>query len=224
MLQRWILILAGIIWLAACVGGGTVLLRYSSTAGERGNTLSQWPVNSRIAQCKDEDTLVIAVHPHCPCTRASMVELNDLMLALKGKVKAYVLVMKPREFPAGWENTDVVSGARRIPDTTVVFDLDGVEAARFGAKTSGQAVLYDEKGRLLFNGGITAGRGHIGDNPGLQRIISLVKTGKADKNDSLVFGCPLNAKFCPLSRSTLENAPKGERDKSFSYLNFNKEK
>ncbi|HTC21602.1 MAG TPA: hypothetical protein VK859_12185, partial [bacterium] len=95
----------------------------------------------------------------------------------------------------------LVSSARRIPDTRVVIDLDGSEAARFGARTSGQVVLYDEGGRLLFNGGITEGRGHIGDNAGLQRIVSLVKTGRADKNDSLVFGCPLNAKACPYQQN-----------------------
>jgi hypothetical protein len=203
MLQRWILILAGLLWLAACVGGSAVLLRYSSTPGEEGAALPQWPGDSRLALNRDRDTLVIAVHPHCPCTRASIVELNDLMLALKGRLGAYVLVMKPREFPVGWENTGLVESARRIPGTRVVIDLDGLEAARFGAKTSGQAVLYDDGGRLLFNGGITEGRGHIGDNAGLQRIVSLVKTGRADKNDSLVFGCPLNAKACPYSKADI---------------------
>jgi hypothetical protein len=210
MTQRWILILAGILWLVACVGGSSVLLHYASTAGERGNSLSQWPVKSQLTPFKDGDTLVIAVHPHCPCTRASMVELNDLMLSLKGKLKAYVLVMKPHDFPGGWENTDILSSARRIPDTTVLVDVDGLEAARFGATTSGQSILYDRKGQLLFNGGITEGRGHIGDNPGLQRIVSLVKTGKADKNDSLVFGCPLNAKFCPMAKAgTTQTQSKG---------------
>ena len=203
MLQRWILILAGMIWLAAIGGGGTVLLRYASTPGEGGRALTDWPAGSPLVRAGGEDTLVVAVHPHCPCTRASMVELNQLMLALKGKLKAYVLVIKPREFPKGWENTGLVAGARLIPDTTVLVDLDGVEAARFGAKTSGQAILYNAQGMLLFNGGITEGRGHLGDNAGMQRIISLVKTGQSDKNGSLVFGCPLNAKTCPMEKADI---------------------
>jgi hypothetical protein len=219
MLQRWSLILAGVLWLVACVGGSAVLLRYSSTAGEKGSALSQWPGDSRITPSPGEDTLVIAVHPHCPCTRASIVELNDLMLSLKGRVGAYVLVMKPHEFPAGWENTDLVSSARRIPDTRVVVDLDGLEAARFGAKTSGQVVLYDGGGRLLFNGGITEGRGHIGDNAGFQRIVSLVKTGRADKNDSLVFGCPLNAKACHFDKADAnQTVSKGKANEKQSSL------
>ncbi len=211
MVKRWILIVAGIVWLVVCVGGSAVLLHYASTPGEEGKAGPRWPDQSGLALNRGGDTLVIAVHPHCPCTRASIVELNDLMLSLKGRMKAYVLVMRPKEFPQGWENTDLVSSARRIPGTTVVVDVDGVETARFGARTSGQALLYDPQGRLLFSGGITEGRGHIGDNAGFQRITSLVKTGKADRNDSLVFGCPLDAKYCPLEKTDKPTAGlKGE--------------
>ncbi len=201
MFQRWILILAGLLWLGACVGGSVVLLHYASTAGEAGEVGPLWPQTAGLAFNPSGKTLVVAVHPHCPCTRATVAELNELMLALKGQVKAYVLVMRPHEFPAGWENTDVLSSARRIPNTQVVIDLDGQKAALFGAKTSGEAILYDGRGRVMFNGGITEGRGHIGDNPGVERILSLVRTGKADKNSSLVFGCPLNAKACPLEKA-----------------------
>ena len=37
---------------------------------------------------------------------------------------------------------------------------------RFGAETSGQTLLYDRDGRLLFSGGTTGSRGHDGDNAG----------------------------------------------------------
>ncbi len=217
--QRWILIFAGVVWLAACLGGSTVLLHYASTSGEAGEAPLYWPEASGLHPYTDSATLVLSVHPHCPCTRASVVELNDLMLALSGKLKAYVLVIKPKEFPEGWEKTDILSSANRIPGVKVLVDLDGVEAAKFGAKTSGQAILFDRAGRLIFNGGITEGRGHIGDNAGLQRILSLVKTGKADKNDSLVFGCPLNAKSCPMEKAdTTKTDSKGKTNDKQSSL------
>lgn len=200
-IQRWLLVIAGGIWLAACVGGGVILLRYASTPGEGGAASQRWPAASRLRPFPDGSTLVVSLHPHCPCTRATVVQLNDLMLALRGKLKAYALVMKPSEFPEGWEKTDILSSVKRIPGVSVLVDLDGVEAARFGAKTSGEAIVFDKEGRLIFNGGITESRGHIGDNAGFQRIVSLVRTGKADKNDSLVFGCPLSAKVCPMEKA-----------------------
>jgi len=59
-------------------------------------------------------------------------------------------------------------------------------------------LLYDPEGQLAFAGGLTPDRGHLGDSPGRQRILSLVKTGTADAKQSLVFGCSLGATICPL--------------------------
>ncbi len=197
---------AAVVWLASVLVGGSKLLGYASRPGEPGVPSARWPQDLGLPLYRDGATLVLAMHPHCPCTRASLVELNDLVLSLKGRLKVYALVMKPKEFPQGWENTDISSRARLIPGVTVLVDLDGRQAARFGAKTSGEALLYDREGRLIFNGGITEGRGHIGDNAGVQRILSLVRTGKADENHSLVFGCPLDAKSCPLEKQDASNA------------------
>jgi len=73
----------------------------------------------------------------------------------------------------------------------VLRDEDGAEAARFGAATSGTVALYRD-GKLLFNGGITPARGHEGDSFGKERLVSLLTTGKADRNDAPVFGCSLS--------------------------------
>jgi hypothetical protein len=70
-------------------------------------------------------------------------------------------------------------------------DPDGEEARRFGASTSGQTLLYSGKGRLLFNGGITASRGHIGPNDGWDAVVSLLQTGTAKHQTTPVFGCSM---------------------------------
>ncbi len=46
--------------------------------------------------------------------------------------------------------------------------------AELGSSTSGQVLLYDPSGRLAFSGGITAARGHVGDNAGSDAIVGLV--------------------------------------------------
>ena len=56
-------------------------------------------------------------------------------------------------------------------------DDDGAEARRFGAETSGQTLLYDEHGALLFSGGITGARGHAGDNAGRASLVALLNRG-----------------------------------------------
>ena len=72
-----------------------------------------------------------------------------------------------------------------------MMDGDGREARLFQAVTSGQTILYDSHGRLLFSGGITASRGHSGDNAGRSAIVSLVNAEVPDRTETLVFGCPL---------------------------------
>jgi hypothetical protein len=189
---RWVLgVSGGALW-ASAVGGGIVLLwSYASTPGLIGTPPSDWPSESTIARAPAQATVVMMAHPHCPCTRASMTELAVLMGRLGDRAVAHVLFLLPKDAATDWEKTDLWRRAAAIPGVTVHSDVAGVEAARFHAATSGQTVVYDGAGRLIFRGGITGARGHEGDNAGLERIVSLVRSGKADRAESSVFGCPL---------------------------------
>jgi hypothetical protein len=135
---------------------------------------------------------VLAVHPRCPCTRATIDGLASVMARLRGRLSAHVLVYKPAESPAGWEATDIWSSASAIPGVVVAADVDGVEAAMFEARTSGQANVYDGGGQLVFSGGLTAARGHVGDSVGQEQVISVVTSGGArSASATKVFGCAL---------------------------------
>jgi hypothetical protein len=195
---RSILVAAALAWMAAVGVGFTMLMNYSVEPGAPALAPSQWS-SSRIAAPHGQYLLVMTIHPHCPCTRASVTELNNLMGLLRGtNVKGYVLAVKPSEFQDEWARTESFRNASRIPGIEVLVDVDGAESSRLGARTSGQVLLYGPGGGLLFAGGLTPDRGHLGDSPGRHRIVSLVKTGTADANDSLVFGCELGATICPL--------------------------
>ena len=120
-----------------------------------------------------------------------MNELAQVMARTQGKVRAYVLFYTPRESSGNWQNTDLRRSAAQIPGVTVLSDVDGVEAQRFGAETSGHTFLFDRNGRLLFSGGITASRGHAGDNAGESSLVSLINNGTSRLANTLVFGCSL---------------------------------
>ena len=72
-------------------------------------------------------------------------------------------------------------------------DDDGAEARRFGVETSGQTLLYDARGALIFSGGITGSRGHAGENAGAAALAALLTRGAAAQRGADVFGCPLFA-------------------------------
>lgn len=184
-------VLLGLAWAGTGVLGGRALIKYENSPGEVGRVSSSWPSHSIVQLANDRLTLVMAAHPQCPCTRASMAELAQVMARVQGKVQAYVLFYSPRESGADWQDTDLRRTAAQIPGVTVLSDIDGAEAQRFGAETSGHTFLFDPNGRLLFNGGITASRGHSGDNAGESSVVSLINNRRSERANSFVFGCSL---------------------------------
>ena len=181
----------GFMWLVATASGMALVWDYEYSPGDPATAPARWPAASRLERSPDRATLVLMAHPHCPCTRASVRELEHVMARLQGRVTAHVLVVRPRDAPDGWEQTDLWRSAADIPGVDVVRDDDGAEMGRFGALTSGQVVLYDPAGRLLFAGGITASRGHEGGNAGRDAIVALVTGTDAAPRATPVFGCAL---------------------------------
>ncbi len=122
------------------------------------------------------------------------------------KLTAYALFVRPRGFAPGWEKTALWQRTAIIPGVIPVTDVEGQLAAKFGARTSGETVLYDSHGRLVFQGGITGSRGHEGDNLGLSIVEglangreNLLPQGK-EQNQSAVFGCSLGDLPTPTPR------------------------
>lgn len=151
----------------------------------------QWPACPDISRQPGHFTLVMALHPKCPCSRASVHELEELIARTDGRLKTVVMFVMPAGAPAGWLDTDLFTQTQRIPRVRVMVDRDGADAARFGATISGQVALYDVQGKLQFTGGITDGRGHEGDNPGFDAILELVREHKSSVVATPVYGCPL---------------------------------
>ena len=177
-------------WIATVAFGLGALFHYENTPGPVGALSQEWP-NTLIERATDRPTLVMLAHPRCPCTAASVAELAQIMARLQGRVAAYVLLAKPAESGPDWEDTNLRRNAEAIPGVKVVVDLNGVEARRFGAETSGHTLLFGANGQLLFSGGITASRGHAGDNAGERAIVSLVGNQTPAQTRTLVFGCSL---------------------------------
>ncbi|MSS73462.1 MAG: RedB protein [Candidatus Latescibacteria bacterium] len=168
-----------------------ILVNYENTPGASGAPPAAWPADSRIQRTPGRATLVMLAHPHCPCTRASVEELAQFVTRCQGLLTTHVLFLKPAGFSEDWTQTDLYQSAARIPGVRVACDEGGVEARRFGATTSGQTFLYRSDGRLLFRGGITSSRGHVGDNAGRNAIVSILTEGTADRTETLAFGCGL---------------------------------
>ncbi|MDB6123846.1 MAG: hypothetical protein JWQ71_2839 [Pedosphaera sp.] len=179
------------LWLFAVGVGFIVILNYQNAGGRVGVMPQHWPKGTFARLDHNRDTLIMFAHPQCPCTRASLEELNRLLAQGHGKVAAHVIFFKPGKSPSGWTQTGLWRSAAAIPGVTVHEDLDGAQARLFGAETSGHVLLYDTHGKLLFQGGITGGRGHAGDNAGENTIISLLGGQDPHLKQTQVYGCSL---------------------------------
>lgn len=188
--ERWWRLAIGL-WGLAIIAGMALLWRYKLTPVASEDPPTQWPTDSAIERDPGRPTLLMLVHPKCPCSRASLAELARLMDDTSGRAKAIALFVRPEGVPSGWEQSDTWESASRIPGVVVRADEGEVEAHRFGATVSGYTLLYGADGRLLYHGGITGARGHEGYNAGFQRVAALIRDGHADSDRSPTFGCEL---------------------------------
>jgi hypothetical protein len=179
------------VWLAGAAAGLWVLWSYENTPGAAAVEHRHWPAETRLERVAGQPTLILLAHPQCTCTRASLTELAEVLGRTQAPAKTYVLFLKPSEFFDGWEMTDLWQTASSLPNVTVLRDDDGEEAARFGALTSGQTLMYDADGELVFSGGITGARGHAGDNAGRAALIALLENKEPSRRATSVFGCSL---------------------------------
>ena len=185
-----------LVWLFAVGAGIAMILNYQNTPGPSGATPEHWPAGTPIALDGSHDTLVMFAHPKCPCTRASVEELNRLLALCHGRVTTHVFFFKPSQGPGDWTQTDLRQSVAAIPGVAVHDDPDARMARQFGADTSGYVVLYNAQGQLLYHGGITGSRGHAGDNAGEAAIAAMITGENPGLKEAPVFGCSLGDKFC----------------------------
>ena len=194
----YLLIPSLIAWVFLVGWGWSALSKYENTPGvEVSATSERWPTLSKIERSENQPTMVMFLHPKCPCSRASMAQLSKIMAHSQNKVSVKVVFIKPSAFASDWVKTDLYRSAASTPGVDVLIDEAAQEAEVFHVQTSGQVMLYDREGQLVFNGGITSARGHEGDNTGQDAIISFLTKGEIATKKTPFFGCLLTDKSEP---------------------------
>jgi hypothetical protein len=179
------------LWLLAAVGGGWCMMRYSTRPGPAIYADSRWPAGDRLRRAAGLYTLVMILHPNCPCSRASIDELEVLMTRCRDQLKTLVLFADAPGLVEDSTASDLWKSTSRIPGVVCRRDQGGKLSACFGARTSGQVFLYDAAGTLRFDGGLTTSRGHAGDSDGLLAITAVVSGQEPSVKHTPVFGCSI---------------------------------
>jgi hypothetical protein len=186
------LVVITVVWLALILAGFVILGRETYRPAPRAIIASTFPASPTLALDPQRYTLLVFVHPQCPCTEATLSNLDRLRTQAGGNLAVTIVFTIPPGAPPGWEKGRLWTAANHLTSVSILRDVNGVEARRFGVTTSGHVLVYTPQGLLLFSGGITPARGQEGDSPGGLAIIHLTKEhSPSDKVEKPVFGCTL---------------------------------
>lgn len=178
----------------SCISFPTQTLLYS---GFNCQNASHLAANSQLKPVPGMYNLILIAHPKCPCTAATLEELDKIVARTQGRLAVHAVFYAMHDAEESWFDTKNWHKSASIPALMRHKDYGGAYTTDFGAQTSGQILLYNQENRLVFNGGITAGRGHAGDNVGELSVIEWVQVGHSTVSSTPVFGCHLKNNTVP---------------------------
>lgn len=178
------------------LSSGWSLVDYSCRPGNKGDLANHLhrisgiqPLLSRSNS--QSQTLLVFYHPHCPCTKATAVNLKKILGSKSGELETYAFAYCPQHESDSWIASALTSTLKDEIGATIVLDRAGETSAFCGAKTSGHLLAYDDQGALLFSGGITSSRGHEGECRPASDLLKVINRGASETRHWPVYGCSL---------------------------------
>src|SRR3954470_21057631 len=100
---RWRIWLLAAAWCVCAAFGAASMVRYELTPGVRQQAPSHWPPATQLRRDTSRPTLVLFLHPQCPCSRATLAEMQRLIADCQGRFATRILFVRPPTVPADWE-------------------------------------------------------------------------------------------------------------------------
>ena len=145
---RLTLSLLAAVWLIAATAGLLLVADYDSKPGPSARPPQHWPSGVSLTPHRSKATVLMFLHPRCPCSRASLFELARLAHDERDTLEMQVVFAQPEEVAVDWSQSDLWESAVANRDFRVIIDQGGTLAREFRVQTSGQALVYDRAGVL----------------------------------------------------------------------------
>lgn len=186
----------------AILAGWCQLFRFSATPGDQFTAPALLPGGDSSLDLRPGKSglLLVFVHPQCSCTHATLQELDQLLSSTASPAANPVQVVLAVYDSPALRKVAASSGPFNPSPWLhhpyrILLDGNGDLARRFGAATSGEILLYSPDRHLLFQGGITPERAHVGDSLGAQSLRSALARASTQLHPQVahasVFGCPI---------------------------------
>jgi len=181
-----------LLWVLFVGAGMTWYFTKQIQPGRRGTTPEHWPADSRLPRDPHGSTLLVFLHPNCPCSRATVHSLQRVIGALPEAARPRTVFVLRDPAAADWRVSDLLKDAAMTPGASQFRDENEREMRRFGAEVSGHTLLYDRNGLLTLDGGITAERGQEGPSTAADRLHDHLIGMRQTPEKTAVFGCALH--------------------------------
>jgi hypothetical protein len=201
--------IAAALWLSGAAGGLGYLASYASSTRAQTPAPATWPPDSQIARADEAVSVVVFLHPHCPCSSSTLAELGRILARSPRGCRVTIAFNSPTSQARDWGRTSLRERAETLAGVEVIDDVDAREARLFRAADSGHVVVYGPDGRLRFAGGITASRGHEGDNLGQACVLAALNGETPIAETTKTFGCEIDSPVPnqPCPRCAQETSP-----------------
>ena len=177
-----------LVWGACVLLGLLQAWTYEMTPGGSGQTPGQFPAKTELKLPGDKSSLLVFMHPKCPCSQATLEKLQELKEKVQDKLDVQVVMYYPKEKGPAFIEDSLAKGTRKL-GYAVIPDEEGTEAKRFGAQTSGHAFMFSSDKKLLFSGGLTSARGHAGPSAASENILAILSASDPSLRSAETFGC-----------------------------------
>ncbi len=186
-----LLLLVSSLWIGGICAGTIAMLEHGFDPGKKCDAPLNIPPELTALSRNDKPlTVFIAVHPDCPCTGASLEQLDHLLARNPDSVEVVGIVRANDPWQS--KSSSYWKRLEAIPNAHPVADPEGKFAALLGTYVSGSTVAYGQRGNLLFQGGVTASRGHAGPSQALDDLESIARQlAPLELCSTPIFGCSL---------------------------------
>lgn len=187
-----------IVWLVVVTGATIVQFRYETTPAQVLAAPERWPVLPELKLEPGHAVVLMALHPRCPCSAASIEQLQECVRSMDNRIDLIILESMPAGAKPEWTDSALCRQIKALSRAKLIIDTDGTLASAFGLTTSGQVVAYDSAGELRFNGGLTAARGVEGNNPSSETFRELLAQMLLNDSSVAVSGSETGIHIRPL--------------------------
>src|SRR5258708_33732155 len=89
-------------WAIAVVSGLAMLWSYQGQRGRTGQAPGYFPHDVSILPAHNQFNLILSLHPHCPCSCATVEELSKILAHTGASMRVHILMFAPAGADASW--------------------------------------------------------------------------------------------------------------------------